>query len=79
MFTKAKIVAWNGERGVAYDALDTAIHFTRAQVHPSDVIAIDVGVDVLYNQYGTVELASSSFLRWMEANTLDVEGNLWVK
>lgn len=65
--------------GIAYDALDTAIHFTAAQVHPSDVVAIDVGSDILYNQYGVVELATSSFVRWMEANTLDVKGALWVK
>ena len=79
MFTKATIVAWNGERGIAYDYLENPIHFTKEQVHARDLLGLDIGKEILYNGYGQVELVSNSFLRWVEDNTFDVASTYWRK
>lgn len=76
MFMKAKIVAWNGERGIAYDYLDIPIYFTKDQVHPQDLLLIDVGMDILVSG-SSVEIASNSFSRWMEENSAVVGSAAW--
>lgn len=63
-FVTAIVVAYNGERGIAYDAYDNPIWFTRTQVHPDDEIYLDVGMQILYNSNYSIEIASSSFSRY---------------
>jgi hypothetical protein len=79
MFTKATIVAWNGERGIAYDYLETPIYFTKEQVHPNDILGLDIGGNILYNGSGQIELVTNSFSRWIEDHTFDVGSTYWRK
>lgn len=65
-FTVATVVAWNGERGIAYDAYENPIRFMKHQVHSADEKCIDVGAKILYNSNYSIEIASSSFLRFQE-------------
>lgn len=63
-FTIATVVAWNGKRGIAYDAYDNVIWFTREQVHPEDVLFLHEGMKVCYNYIYSIEIVSASFLRF---------------
>lgn len=65
-YTIAIVVAWNGERGVAYDSYENNIHFTVNHVHPDDVLALDIGSKIVYCNNMSIELVTSSFVRFSE-------------
>lgn len=81
--TKCKVIAWNGERGIAEDFLGNSIRFTHASIVPTDIAAIRSGIDVLATIRDNsiiIELPTSSFNRWEDErhncftiNTVDTE------
>ncbi len=65
-FTVATIVFWNGSEGVAEDAYNEFYKFTPANVAPMDLNFLEVGKKVTIPEDGVIELASSSFVRYVE-------------
>lgn len=75
-YTLATVVAYNGERGIAYDHYDNAIHFAIKDVHPQDRPHLREGSNVMYNSMtGRIELADGNFSRFVSFSVGDPDGS----
>lgn len=63
-FTVARVVAYNGKRGLAVDGYGKTIRFYTSQVYYTDIEALCKDAVILVYSTGFIELASSSFLRF---------------
>ena len=63
-YTTAKVLHWNGERGICVDGYDTEYFFTLENLHPDDVGVMHEGATVVINTNGSIDLATGSFTRY---------------
>lgn len=64
MWTVMEVLAYNGERGIAYDHVtETSYHFKSGDVVEEDLGALKSGCSVLVGGNGVIECADRSFVR----------------